>query len=382
MKLANLSPILYCCPRNGVLKVSFDGVLVKNIIASLLLLLFVPLVTQASPNFLVVDPPEGVEATNFFPHAVSADGTTVVGEYLTFEYDPDYGGYVGRTRAFSWTAATGTRSLGEIPGGLNSIAHDVSGDGSVIVGEADFQTPDHGPLIRFAVRWVDEGPIEVLDTTSLPGDFANIAYRVNLDGTVIVGENVGDDGGGLSLSRPFLHTKDDDENDVFQLLPDGGFEYLRPDAISPDGTVVAGTLDYQNGPVKLFTWSQQMGLLVLPQSGWRSMRDMSSDGSIVVAEKWHWNGFTWVPRGYSWTEDEGYLQLPLDSIAALTADGKTAVGATANGAAHSLWNEDLGVVELIVLFQQLGIDMSDWTWWGGAKDISADGSVIVGFGTF
>jgi probable HAF family extracellular repeat protein len=59
-------------------------------------------------------------------NAVSADGIVVVGVSLTD----------GANEAFRWTAGTGMMPLGGLPGWNDSTALDVSGDGSIVVGDA------------------------------------------------------------------------------------------------------------------------------------------------------------------------------------------------------------------------------------------------------
>src|SRR3990172_1963430 len=71
-------------------------------------------------------------------HAVSADGTVVVG----------YGTSPAGNEAFRWTAATGMVALGDLPGGSStSFGFGVSADGSVIVGRGSSAS---GPE---AFRW-------------------------------------------------------------------------------------------------------------------------------------------------------------------------------------------------------------------------------------
>src|SRR2546423_7377237 len=59
-------------------------------------------------------------------HAISADGTTVVG----------WGSVSANYQAFRWTRQTGMVGLSNVPGGptFNSFGTAVSGDGSVVAG--------------------------------------------------------------------------------------------------------------------------------------------------------------------------------------------------------------------------------------------------------
>ncbi|HET6304990.1 MAG TPA: PEP-CTERM sorting domain-containing protein, partial [Myxococcota bacterium] len=99
-------------------------------------------------------------------HAVSADGTVVVG----------YGTSPAGREAFRWTAATGMVALGDLPGGSStSFGFGVSADGSVIVGRGSSAS---GPE---AFRWTQAGGM--LGLGDLPGGaFGSIATDVSADG--------------------------------------------------------------------------------------------------------------------------------------------------------------------------------------------------------
>ena len=111
---------------------------------------------------------------NSFAHAISDDGTTIIG----------FGGNIGGNEGFRWTEANGMESLGKLDPNEASIPFDVSGDGNVIVGYAtDFAmvwTPTHGirPLSK------------ILEPIGTPfADYVRTnALGVSADGRVIVGE--------------------------------------------------------------------------------------------------------------------------------------------------------------------------------------------------
>ena len=81
-------------------------------------------------------PAASLQLLDFTPHAVSADGSVVVG-----------GGERGAVR---WTAAGGTVSLGQIAGRNLAWASDVSADGSVVVGNSYASATPSDPR---AFRW-------------------------------------------------------------------------------------------------------------------------------------------------------------------------------------------------------------------------------------
>jgi probable HAF family extracellular repeat protein len=88
--------------------------------------------------------------------AVGAGGSVVVG------YSDVSSGLA--QHAFRWTAATGMVDLGVPAGDARSArAHDVSSDGTVIVGEAEFPDPQHFIGIRnSAFRWTQVGGFQNL----------------------------------------------------------------------------------------------------------------------------------------------------------------------------------------------------------------------------
>jgi len=121
--------------------------------------------------------------------AVSADGRVIVGFFGS--------GLV--TQAFRWTADGGMVSLGDLPGGLfNSIAHDLSADGSVIVGSSDTLRED-GNNTRSAFYWTaDMGMVNLQDllirhgVTNLDGWRLSEARAVTPNGLTVVGTGVHD----------------------------------------------------------------------------------------------------------------------------------------------------------------------------------------------
>ncbi|MFO0972724.1 MAG: PEP-CTERM sorting domain-containing protein [Phycisphaerae bacterium] len=78
----------------------------------------------------------GVTIPSGLAFAVSNDGNTVVGQA---------GGSHG-LEAFRWTAETGMIGLGDLPGGIfRSVANGISGDGTIIVGNASIDGPPGFP---------------------------------------------------------------------------------------------------------------------------------------------------------------------------------------------------------------------------------------------
>ena len=111
-------------------------------------------------------------------HAVSGDGTVIVGCVYPDWTHPDYNW--GPEKAFRWTETDGLVLLGFLSGGDYSCAMDISNDGSCIVGYSESTSGDE------AFRWTQtEGMIGLGD---LPGGiFASCPCAVSADSSVIVG---------------------------------------------------------------------------------------------------------------------------------------------------------------------------------------------------
>jgi probable HAF family extracellular repeat protein len=109
--------------------------------------------------------------------AVSADGNTVVGA----SHAHNGYGAIYRMTPFRWTPDTGMVSLGPLPGGTRAQANDVSGDGSVIVGQT--MVSDR---TEEAFRWTEATGMQPLG--DLPGgSHFSDALAVSANGKVIVG---------------------------------------------------------------------------------------------------------------------------------------------------------------------------------------------------
>jgi probable HAF family extracellular repeat protein len=109
---------------------------------------------------------------------VSADGARIVGESGT----PN----AGNSHACLWTAPSAAVDLGVLPGSSGSIAFAISADGSTVVGRSAI-----GNTTR-AFYWTEAtGMLDLTQLTSavLPAGFQLLAARdVSGDGTVVVGE--------------------------------------------------------------------------------------------------------------------------------------------------------------------------------------------------
>jgi probable HAF family extracellular repeat protein len=223
----------------------------------------------------------GREAT-----AVSADGDVVVGGTTTLIND---GG-----RAFRWTAQTGMVLLPLLPGGLGAFAHDVSGDGSIIVGFASSSR-----ATSEAFRWTSSSGSVGLG--GLPG--ASIidsgATAISSSGNLVTGLAAGP----TVLGEPFIWSGSGN------LVGIGGplvNVFAIPEGITADASVIVGS--YYNGDFHAFIWTPKDGLLHMQDDlftrfglslpGWtlNVASGMSDDGSRIC-------GFGTDPTGIR----QGYL---------------------------------------------------------------------------
>lgn len=170
---------------------------------------------------------QGVLATG-----ISADGQTVVGDFRTTLTDRF--GYVNH--AFLWTPTGGLRSLGTIRNGGSSLAHAVSGNGSVVVGEAR----NRDGLWR-AFRWTQSTGMQELGTLGGP---MSAAYAASNDGSVIVGKSLINSMS--SSERAFRWTNQRRMEDLKRALQNAGvtvvndWTLLLASDVSADGTVIVG----------------------------------------------------------------------------------------------------------------------------------------------
>lgn len=166
-----------------------------------------------------------------FATAVSGEGTVVAG----YGTGPD-----SDRQAFRWTSATGMVGLGRLPNAVRSEAHAVSADGSVVVGRNDFRVGLAGVRSE-AFRWTaSEGMIGLAD---FQGPVVNtIAFDVSGDGSVIVGRSQVNEN-----SAAFYWTAESGMVNLQDLLVSlgatnlDGWQLVQAEGITPDGITIVGT---------------------------------------------------------------------------------------------------------------------------------------------
>ena len=306
---------------------------------------------------------------NFWPAGVSDDGNTVAGTGS----DPAAPGQV----MVLWTPGGGLRTAGWSQGHEHTSAHAISGDGSTILG-VDYNA---NMLVWTAAGGIFYPP----GTNNSPGG-------VNRDGSVVVGGHVGGGpfrwtaaGGAAPLPTP-------------PGWADNGADG-RANAVSADGSVVAGTLFNSPGHRRPFVWTAAAGTTLLDLPGGIAGADataVSDDGSAITGWAYDAGG---VEHAFRWTAAggmhllghlPGYPNTPALSHASsasdLTADGSVVVGTESNGphlgdGGAFVWDAVRGMRDLkTVLTADYGLDLSGWTLWS-ASGITPGGHVIVGMGS-
>lgn len=295
------------------------------------------------------------------PHAISADGSTVVG----------YSQSASGQEAFRWTRSEGIEGLGDLPGGTFRRALDVNRDGDVIVGWGQTASGTQ------PVRWT-----RATGTAGLSGTVGS-ASGVSGDGSVIVGTRQ------LFGSDPawyFEAYRWTAEGGVQGLAGAFGQPYHDSSArdISGDGLVIVGEAATSAGR-EAFRWTAQIGfqgLGDLPGGMYSSATDISNDGSTIVG--WSTSAGDLNDIAFRWTAEGGMESLgvlpgkggsvPMD----VSGDGSIVIGRSLDAA--FIWDEARGMRSLQdVLESEHGLALGEWRLFE-ATGISADGSTIVGYG--
>jgi uncharacterized membrane protein len=272
-----------------------------------------------------------------------------------------------------WTPAGGLRTAGWSEGHEHTNSHAISGDGSTILG-VDYNAN--------MLTWTAAGGVQYPSgTNGYPGG-------INRDGSVVVGGFVG--------AGPFRWTA---AGGAASLPTPEGWANGRAKSVSPDGSLIAGTLFNSPGHRRAFRWTQAGGtqLLDLPAGiAGSDANAVSDDGSTFVGWLYETNDLI---HAFRWTAGAGtellghlpgYPTEPALSHSSeahdVTADGSVIVGAESfgpllgNGGAF-IWDAAHGMRSLkTVLTNEYGVDLAGWTLWS-AEGITPDGTTIVGMGS-
>ena len=320
---------------------------------------------EAQVSFIPLgDLPGGM--TNSAAYGVSADGSVVVGSSVSSN------GVV----AFRWTQGGGMVALPLLPFGTSAVAYAASANGSIIVGGG---SSAYGLQ---ACMW-SNGVVNGLSDLD-GGSSESSAFDVSDNGEVIVG--YGTSASGREAFRwtggPMMGLGD---------LASGGFQ-SEARAISPDGAMIAG---YGTATSEsIFTWDS----VNLMQNYYSSARalGLSAGGNHVVGYVKatyvipniitlnYWRAARWNAGVATIIGPESSGELVNSWFSGVTDDGSIAVGSFKSSAAgpfRAVSHDSInGVRYLKTFLEEEGIDMTGWEL-ADATAVSADGSVVVGYGS-
>ena len=225
--------------------------------------------------------------------------------------------------------------LGDIEGWNGPLA--VSDDGQVVVGEAS-----HG----VSFRWTDAQGKQLLPINSW---LWGRAYDVSSDGSIAAGGvwSLSDDPGILPPHGDAVMWR----NDGIASVGTGGYINAIANAISSDGSVLAGTFEPGTDNFQSFRWTSDEGFRSLGtlHGGGSDAVDISADGGVVVGasvglDRWR--------EAFVWTEQEGMQGLGFPSW--LPQASTEATGVSRDGQV------------VVGTATETGVGVSGWRWSGGS----------------
>ena len=169
----------------------------------------------------------------------------------------------------------------------------------------------------------------------------------------------------------------------------GGICPREARAVSADGTVVVGESRHKSGYDEAFRFRADTGLIqlgVVPGDSSSVADGVSADGSVIVG-----SSFGTDTQAFRWTQETGMVGLGTlpggsrnSSARGVSADGSVIVGQCDGEAGFEafVWDATHGmrsVRQLLVSQFGLGANLRGWKL-RGATAVSADGSVVVGYG--
>jgi probable HAF family extracellular repeat protein len=305
-------------------------------------------------------------------HDVSADGSVVVGVAR------DSNGFY---RPFRWTPGGGMQDLGTL-GGRHGEAMQVSPNGATIVGTASTVNSSDSAYIDFdgflalggyhrmhPFRWTQGSGMQDLGTF---GGCCGWATSVSADGGVVVGWALNTSGGGRAFRW---------ENNQMRNLGTLGGNWSEAHGVSADGSVVVGGASNAAGQWRAFRWQngvmQDLGTLGGAESdAW----GVSANGRVVVGAAQNASG-QW--RAFRWENNQmrnlGTLGGAASDARGVSADGRVVVGWAQNASGQwraFRWTEN-GIENLSQTYANL---LSGGSYFIAAHEVSEDGRYIVGYG--
>jgi probable HAF family extracellular repeat protein len=307
--------------------------------------------------------------------AVTDDGEVVAGYSLLI-----VDGMLVEQTAFRWSRRDGMQALPRLPGGNSTAALALSSDGRTVVGLSNGQTG--GSAAKFnshATRWrVGEPP---LDLGTLPGGDESAATGISGNGMDIVGY-------GTNAAGHLRATRWHQTSPPVDLGTLGGTASLAF-GISRDGRHIVGTTHNAAQQSRAFIWSADAGMQdigSLPAMAESTALAISADGEAVVGysaqriENWFAPNVEMAAKGFIWHRASkrmlelvntlgGTLTLPFG----VANGGSTVVGLATDS--HGVpvafrWTPSEGMTAATTLPAEQQMEV--------AKAVTSDGRISIG----
>lgn len=378
------------------------GLLGSTALASLSLLIGLPVSAQQAPSLQTIAPAQTIR--DYFGDNDPADAgfsSDLTDKALIGGMTADGGTFVGSVyrsysksiyNGFTWSAGDGVRPVGQrdpnaaLDGSQYYTANDISADGSVIVGKAS-PGVSGGPLGQRAYRWTAGGGF--VDLGSLDGNPFSEATAVSGNGQIVVGNS--NFGSGSEAGVAAVRWTADGQIEGLGWLPgrDSAESNDTARAASYDGSVIVGDALSASNKFQAFRWTEATGMQALPTLAAYSASQNSAgvggvswDGNIIAGyslQGYQWQAVRWengqlfslgglngASTALSWSED-------------ISGNGEVIVGRISSGStAHGFrWTEDDGMLTVEDWLRASGATIqSDLT--ATAETTNEDGSVVVG----
>jgi hypothetical protein len=223
-------------------------------------------------------------------------------------------------RSFRWTAATGSRDLGQLDGAPSkTLAYAMSDSGDVIAGTADYAYVE--PARAF--RWTQASGLRDLGAVpGAPEGASTSVIGISADGSTIIGQ--------VALDSSFAH--------VFRWTEAGGMQDLVPGNRKAQATYV------------------------------------SPLGDVVIG--YFWSDVGSAAGGFRWTEATGAMDVNYTTPLGIGADGDLLVGNTSQGPSIETFGKLAGTTPDLVRLMP-GLVPDDWSS-PQLSGASRDGRLLVG----
>jgi probable HAF family extracellular repeat protein len=227
---------------------------------------------------------------------------------------------------------------------VSSQAWDVSGDGSIAVGQINYTNPQNGIGGNRQVVWTANNSIEFIDQIfpERPSDF--IVRTVSADGLWIAGED-------QYYLNAFRYRRGNQGPQSLGNLPGAISSEARD--MSANGSVVVGISGFNPNFSKPFRWVDGQGIQdlgTIPGATTCIGIECSADGSVVVGTFYTGTPFTYIH--FYWTQQTGIQTIPSlagtdGNAARVSPDGNFIMTTDGYPAPGGLWNRSANTLTAV-----------------------------------